>query len=149
MDLKLRHRLISKPEGIEIGLDPVPTGKLLKALERNLYRVVDKGLLEDKPKISCANCGELDSVDLLERVLDTCWNSGCPGCWWCGQFIDEETVHELCSECLISRNGKIDAEYCECSCPHFDYGLESVRSHYGFSIEDLKTELGFFVSISG
>ena len=143
MDLRLRHSLTMKGEGIETGLDPVPTGKLLKALERNLFRVVDKSFLEEKPRISCANCGDNESVDLLERVVDNCWSAGCPGCWYCANFLDEETVRELCTDCLIQHNGEVDAETCGYACPNFDYGLEDVRDHYGFSLDDLKKELGF------
>ena len=149
MDLRLRHSLTMKGEGIETGLDPVPTGKLLKALERNLFRVVDQALLEEKPRISCANCGDNETVDLLERVVDSCWNAGCPGCWYCANFLDEETVRELCTECLISRNGEVEDETCEYGCPHYDFGLGDVRDHYGFSLADLKTELGFSRSKSG
>ncbi len=149
MDLRLRHSLTMKGEGIETGLDPVPTTKLLKALERNLFRVVDKAFLEEKPRISCANCGDNETVDLLERVMDTCWNAGCPGCWYCANFLDEETVRELCSDCLISRDGEIDPDSCEYGCPHYDYGLGDVRDHYGFSLADLKTELGFSRSKAG
>ncbi len=149
MNLRLRHSLIVRPEGMDIGLDPVPTGKLLKALERNLHKVVDKAFLEEKPRISCANCGDNETVDLLERVIDSCWNSGCPGCWYCGQFLDEETVRTLCSDCLISRDGEIDPETCEYGCPHYDYGLGQVRDHYGFSLEELKSELGFSRSKTG
>ena len=123
MDLRLRHSLIVRPEGMDIGLDPVPTSKLLKALERNLFRVVDKAFLEEKPSISCANCGDNETVDLLERVVDSCWNAGCPGCWYCANFLDEETVRELCSDCLISRNGEVEDETCEYGCPHYDFGL--------------------------
>ncbi len=149
IDLRLRHSLVMKRDGIEISLNRIPTEKLLKALQRNLHKVVDKAFLEDKPKISCANCGEMDSVDLLERVIDGCWNSGCPGCWWCGQFIDEKEVRELCSNCLIETEGKVDSEHCEYACDFYDYGLGGARDHYGFTLEDLKNDLGFSRLISG
>lgn len=143
MDLRLRHSLSIQPSGLEIGLDRVPTEKLLKALQKNLHKVLDRGFLEEKPTISCANCGDNETVDLLERVMDSCWNAGCPGCWYCANFLDEETVRELCGDCLISTDGKVDAEHCEYGCPNFDYGLGDVRDHYGFSLADLKTELAF------
>ena len=143
IDLRLRHSLSIRPGGLEIGLDRVPTEKLLKALQKNLYKVLDKGIYEDKSVIRCGNCGEAESVDIHERAMDACWNSGCPGCWWCGNFIEEKEVRELCSDCLISRNGEVDLETCEYGCPHYDYGLGAVRDHYGFSLEDLKNDLGF------
>ena len=88
LDLRLRHQVKISPGGMDIGLDNVPTAKLLEALRLNLHKVVDMGFLEDKPRIRCANCGQLDSIDLLERVLDTCMNENCPGCWFCGSFLD-------------------------------------------------------------
>ncbi len=143
MDLRLRHRVDIQPGGMEIGLDKVPTTKLLRALQQNLHKVLDKGFLEEKPKISCANCGDNESVDLLERVMDTCWNSGCPGCWWCGQYISEEQVLELCSDCITSKDGEITHETCEYACPHYDYGLDEVRTHYGLTLEGLIQNLGY------
>jgi len=85
----------------------------------------------------------------LERTVDACLNAGCPGCWYCANFLDEETVRELCGDCLISADGKVDAEHCEYGCPNFDYGLGDVRDHYGFSLEELKSELGFSRPASG
>lgn len=148
MDLRLRHKVNIRPEGMEVGLDKMPTTKLFQALQQNLYKVLDKGFLEDKPKIRCANCGESESIDLVERVMDTCWNAGCPGCWYCGNFLDEETVRELCSDCLISKDGEVTLEDCEYSCPNANYGLEEVRNHHGFSLEDLKLNLGYLQSVA-
>ena len=148
MDLRLRHSVDIQTGGLEVGLAPVPTQKLLKALEQNLHKVLDKGFLEEKPKISCANCGDNESVDLLERVMDTCWNSGCPGCWYCGQYISEEQVLEFCSDCITSNDGEVTTETCEYSCPHYDYGLTEVMSHYGISLEGLKQNLGYSQSVA-
>ena len=145
MDLRLRHSLQINSIGLESSLDKVPTAKLLQALSQNLYKVLDKGFYEDKPKISCANCGETDYIDLLERVLDTCWNSGCPGCWWCGNWMDKEELLELCRECVISRNGEITLDDCGYGCPNSDHGLEQVRAHYGITLEDIKQDLGYKV----
>ena len=147
MDLRLRHSVDIQPGGLEIGLDKVPTTKLLRALQQNLHKVLNKGFLEDRPKISCANCGESESIDLLERVMDTCWNSGCPGCWWCGNYIDKTELVELCTECIISKDGEVTLEDCECACPHYDYGLTEVMNHYGISLEGLKQDLGYSQSV--
>ncbi len=143
MELRLRHSLQIHPKGLEISLDQIPTKKLLKALALNLHKVLDKGFYEDKPRIACANCGETDSIDLQERVMDTCWNSGCPGCWWCGSYIDKEELVNLCSDCITNKDGQVTEETCECGCPHYDYGLEEVRSHYGITMEGLLRDLGY------
>ncbi|MFC1583877.1 hypothetical protein ACFL4U_04245 [Candidatus Neomarinimicrobiota bacterium] len=143
IDLRLRHSLSLRPGGLEIGLDRLPTEKLLKALRINLHRVVDRGLYEDRPIIHCGNCGEAEAVDIHERAMDTCWNSGCPGCWWCGNYIEKEEVVQLCSDCIISKEGKVDLEDCLYSCTNYDYGLEGVREHHALSLEELKTELGY------
>ena len=143
MDLRLRHSVDIQPGGLEVGLAPVPTTKLLRALQQNLHKVLDKGFLEEKPKISCANCGDNESVDLLERVMDTCWNSGCPGCWYCGNFIEQDQLVEMCSDCIISRDGQVTLEDCEYSCPNTDYGLDEVRTHYGLTLEGLIQNLGY------
>ena len=147
IDMRLRHQVKLGPGGLEIGLDKVPTAKLLKALKQNLYKVLDKGIYEDKPRIQCANCGQSESVDMVERVLDTCWNSGCPGCWYCGNFLDEDYVRELCADCIISKDGQVNQEDCEYSCPNSDYGLTEVMAHYGFSLEELKEQLGYSQSV--
>ena len=148
MDLRLRHSLQIHSKGLEISLDRIPTKKLLKALTKNLHKVLDKGFYEDRPKIACANCGETDYIDLIERVMDTCWNSGCPGCWYCGQYISEEQVLEFCSDCITSNDGEVTTETCEYSCPHYDYGLTEVMSHYGISLEGLKQNLGYSQSVA-
>ncbi len=147
MDLRLRHSLQIQSKGLEVSLDRVPTEKILHALALNLHKVLDKGSYEDKPRISCANCGESESIDLVERVMDTCWNAGCPGCWYCGNFIEKDQLVEMCSDCIISRDGQVTLEDCECACPHYDYGLTEVMSHYGISLEGLKQNLGYSQSV--
>ena len=146
MDLRLRHSLQIQSKGLEVSLDRVPTEKILKALALNLHKVLDKGFYEDKPRIACANCGETDYIDLLERVMDTCWNSGCPGCSWCGSYIEKEELVNLCSDCITSKDGEVTTETCECGCPNYDYGLDEVRNHYGITLEGLKQDLGYQVS---
>lgn len=143
IDLRLKHSVSLRPDGLEVGIDQVPTGKLLKALQTNLHRIVDKGLNEDKPVIRCGNCGEAEAVDLHERAMDICFNSGCPGCWWCGEYIEKEEVVQLCSDCIISKEGQVDLEDCEYACPNYDYGLEGVRQHHGLTLEEMKRDLGY------
>ena len=143
MDLRLRHIVQMYSGGLEIALDKVPTSKILKALAENLYKVVDKGWNEDKPKITCANCGDTDYVDLLERVMDTCWNNGCYGCWWCGNYIDKEELINLCTDCITSKDGEVTLKTCEYGCPHSDHGLGEVMSHYNITLEELKQDLGY------
>ena len=148
IDLRLRHSLSIRPGGLDIGLDRVPTEKLLKALQKNLHRVLDKGLYEDRPVIRCGNCGEAEAVDIHERAMDACWNSGCPGCWWCGNYLKEDEVKDLCSDCITSKDGEVTHETCEYGCPHYDYGLTEVMSHYGISLEGLKENLGYSQSVA-
>lgn len=143
MDLKLRHRVHAGAGGLEVALDEAPTRKLTQALSKNLHRVLDKGFDEDRPRIACANCGEADFVDLLERVMDTCWQSGCPGCWYCGQYIEKEELIEACTDCIVEKNGAITLEDCDYACPNADEGLEGVRAHYGITLEEIKENLGY------
>jgi hypothetical protein len=129
--------------GLEVCLDKVPTKKLFNALTLNLYKILDKGFYEDKPQITCANCGDRDYVDLLERVMDSCWNNGCHGCWWCGNYIEKEELIDLCTDCITSKEGEVNHETCEYGCPHSDHGLGEVMSHYSITLEGLKQELGY------
>lgn len=82
-------------------------------------------------------------MDLHERAMDICFNSGCPGCWWCGEYIEKEEVVQLCSDCIISKEGQVDLEDCEYACPNYDYGLEGVRQHHGLTLEEMKRDLGY------
>ncbi|MFC1620661.1 hypothetical protein ACFL45_12060, partial [Candidatus Neomarinimicrobiota bacterium] len=143
MDLRLRHGLQIQSKGLEVSLDRVPTEKLLDALALNLHKVLDKGWNEDKPRIACANCRETDYVDLIERVMDTCWNNGCHGCWWCGNYIEKDELISLCTDCITSKDGEVTHETCEYACPHSDHGLGEVMSHYSVTLEGLMQELGY------
>ncbi len=143
MDLRLKHLVEPNPQGLEISLSQAPTQKVLNALARNLWRVLDKGSEVCRPRIQCANCGEMDYLDLHERILDTCWQIGCPGCWWCGNWIEEDSVLELCRQCVIDREGKIDSDDCYSLCPNYDSGLGEVRNHYGLSLDQIKHDLGY------
>ena len=143
IDLRLRHKVEVTPAGIEIGLDKAKTDKVLQALQRNLYKVLDGGFYRDNPRIKCANCEEGETVDMVERILDVCWNQGCPGCWYCGNFLEKEVVIETCTDCILQNQGQVTEEFCLYSCPEYDEGLAQVREHHGLSLEGLRKQLGY------
>jgi hypothetical protein len=143
MSLRLRHSIQIKSEGLEISLNPVPTKKLLKALAENLYKVLDKGYYEDQPKIACANCGETDYIDLIERVTDACWSNGCMGCFWCGNWMAKEELLDACQACIIEHEGQITEEDCYSVCGYCDNGLSEVQAHYGLTLEEIKRTVGY------
>ena len=143
IDLRLRHKVEVTPAGIEVSLDRAKTDKVLQALQRNLPKVLDGGFYRDNPRIKCANCEEGETVDLMERIQDVCWNQGCPGCWYCGNYLDKEVVIDTCSDCLVQNEGKITEEDCLYSCPHYDEGLAQVRDHHGLSLDGLRKQLGY------
>ncbi|MEE9167913.1 MAG: hypothetical protein V3U24_10705 [Candidatus Neomarinimicrobiota bacterium] len=142
IDLKLRHKVECQSGLLNVGLDK-RVKKVLHAIENNLWRIVDKGLNEGKSVIRCANCENKEWIDLQERMLDWCWQLGCPGCWYCGNWIEKDNLIELCSECIISRGGNITDDDCSSVCPHYDDGLEQVMDHYGITLDRLKMELGY------
>lgn len=109
-----------------------------------MMRERDQLLYDENRVIFCANC-KSDDIDDQERLLDCCWQVGCPGCSVCGNYISREEVTDCCMECLKDHNGLIEAEDCFENCPHFDEGLEEVRQHYNITLTDLKRELGFLV----
>ena len=82
-------------------------------------------------------------MDLMERIQDICWNQGCPGCWYCGNFLEKETVIETCSDCIVQNQGQVTEDFCLTSCPHYEEGLAQVRDHHGLSLEGLKNQLGY------
>ena len=141
--LRLRHKVEVTSAGMEIGLDKAKTEKVLSALQRNLYKVLDGGFYRDNPRIHCANCEEGETVDMVERILDVCWNQGCGGCWYCGNFIEKDVLIDTCTDCLVQNEGKINEEDCYYSCPHYDEGLAQVREHYGITLEGLRKQLGY------
>jgi len=67
---------------------------------------IDTVLYNDKQIIHCANCKE-QGVDLQERLLDYCWQTGCPGCDVCGNYIDKDELIETCTECIREHNGLV------------------------------------------
>ena len=143
IDLKIKHDLTMRPEGVEVGLSKVHTDKLTKAMAKNLWKILDKGFEDGNPKIICANCGESDGVDLHERLINVCWQTGCPGCWWCGEWMEKKDVIETCHNCIVDRLGKVDEDVCYNSCEHFESGLEQVQAHHGLTLEGLKRDMGY------
>ncbi len=143
IDLRLRHRVEVTPAGIEVSLDRAKTDKVLQALQRNLTKVLDGGFYRDNPRIHCANCDEGETVDLVERIQDVCWNQGCAGCFYCANYIEKAELTELCSDCLVQHEGQITEEDCLYSCPHYDEGLSQVRDHHDLSLDGLRKQLGY------
>ena len=143
IDLKIKHELEMSPQGLAVGLSKIHSDKLTRALAKNLWKILDKGFEDDKPRIICANCGESDGVDLHERLMEICWQTGCPGCFWCGQWLEKSEVIETCHNCIVDRLGNVDEDVCYNSCEHFESGLEQVRIHYGLTLEGLKRDMGY------
>ena len=141
--LRLKYNVENRPQGFEVALSKERTDKLTKALATNLYKILDNGFENDKPRIICANCGDKHSVDMHERYVQVCWESGCPGCWWCGEWIDKSEVAEYCQNCIVARHGSVDEDDCYNTCEHYESGLEQVRAHYGLTLDGLKRELGY------
>ena len=142
IDLRLQHIVEYQDGRLTVGLDKGRTDKVVSAIEKNISQVLDRSLCGRRPVLHCANChnGELD---MHEYSLETCYNIGCPGCFDCGNWIEEETLREWCRECIINNNGCVDEEYCFSLCPNSDYGLEQVMQHYNITLEDLIKEAGF------
>jgi len=142
IDLKLRHQVEGLTSGLSVNLEEHQARKVFQAIQTNLERMVDRSIENALGIFKCANCdnGELD---FHERLLEICLWTGCPGCWWCGEWMDEEEVIELCSECIKSKQGQIDEDDCFNVCPHFDFGLDEVRRHYGLTFKKLKSDLGY------
>jgi len=142
IDLKLRHHVEGLTSGLSVKLEEQQTRKVFQAIETNLERMVDRSTENALGIFKCANCdnGELD---FHERLLEICLWTGCPGCWWCGEWMQEEEVIELCSECIHTRDGQIDSEDCFNNCPHYDFGLDEVRRHHGINFQTLRADLGY------
>ena len=144
MNLRLRHQINVEASGlISVELNRQMTERVFKSIAKNIWNIIDKSKIEGKEIVHCANCDESESVDFQMRVLDWCWQTGCPGCEVCGEYISEEEVRDLCSECIKEHNGEITEEDCQCRCPHYDDGLLQVLDHYGLSLEKLIRELGY------
>ena len=144
MDMRLRHQIEVQADGlISIELNRKTSERVFESISRNIWSIIDKSKMEGREIIHCANCHDSDSVDFQERLLDWCWQMGCPGCEVCGDYISEEEVVELCSECIREHDGNVSEDDCYSVCPYYDDGLLNVLDHYGITLEKLKADLGY------
>ena len=142
IDVRLLHRIEIDDGSVMLKLDAMQSSRVLSAIERHLLRLLDKSHVRSRPIFRCANCHNIE-LDTMENNLDTCYNVGCPGCFHCGNWIDEDDLRRLCIECIEENNGIIDEDFCYQHCPHFDYGLEEVRQHYGIALQQLVGDAGY------
>lgn len=137
IDLKLYYLL--EPTIGELKMSLSTTAERIFAnLAKKIERLVD----HLNPVVFCANCQD-GFVDLQDRLLEDCWLRGCPGCFICGNFISQQELIDLCSDCLIENEGNVSEEDCFNFCPYYDEGLSEVRDHYGLTLDDIKREVGF------
>ena len=142
IDLKLMHKLQLESGGITISLDRSRVDKVLSAISRHIERMVILSEDSNKPFLHCANCSNA-SLDLHQQMLEMCYNAGCPGCFHCGNWIDEQDVRDTCLACIKNNDGDVDEDHCFTMCPHYDYGLEEVRQHYAITLQELKSDAGY------
>jgi len=138
IDLRLRHQVTLQPDSSILVESSKTTEKIFHSIAGN----IDNILYSDNQIIHCANCKE-QGVDLQERLLDYCWQTGCPGCDVCGSYIDKDELIETCTDCIREHDGLIDEEYCSYQCPYYDDGLEAVRGHYNITLAEMKQDAGF------
>ena len=143
IDMKLKHEVALTGSGLVVGLNRNRQKRIEKSLSSNISSLVDKYHETGKEIVKCSNCENSEGVDFQERIIDQCWQMGCPGCWHCGEYIDEEELLSLCRECIRDKHGNIDEADCSTICPHYDQGLSEVREHYGIDLEELKREEGY------
>ena len=146
IDMKLKHEVRSSSRGLVVGLNMERQNRIEKSLSSNIYRIVDKYHETGKEIVKCSNCEMAEGVDFQERIIDYCWQMGCPGCWHCGEYINEEELLSLCRECIREKQGNIDEDECSMICPNYDQGLSDVREHYGLNLDELKREEGYFMT---
>jgi hypothetical protein len=139
MDVRVRHLATVQSEGIVYEFDKMKVDKLINAVERNVVRMLERSNDRIRPLFHCANCGNAE-LDTHENAVETCGYTGCPGCFSCGNFIDEDEMRELCIACITDNCGEVDEEFCFNQCPYFDYGLADVRQHYKVTLDDLIKE---------
>ena len=143
-NLKLKHELTVDGSGsLMVELNQKKTQRLMESISNNIWSMIDNAQMTGKEIFFCANCEDSEGVDLQTRLLDYCWQTGCPGCEICCEYISEEDFKDICTDCIKSRDGKITPEDCVYSCDYYDSGLEQVFIHYGTSLEDLLVELGY------
>ena len=137
IDLKLRHKIETGPQGIIIDFDE-KVQRIFKFLSKNMYNLLNNG----REVIFCANCGD-SYLDNQEVLLEYCFQMGCYGCSVCGNYIEKEELISLCTSCIRERDGDIDDEKCTEVCEHYDYGLKEVRDYYEISLKRLKQDIGY------
>ena len=133
IDVKLRHKLHVRCGDAIVSLDEIEAGKVTKIIG---------SIDDDNDKIRCANCNNAE-LDDVANALQCCHDSGCPGCFHCGRWIDEDELRDRCHRCIIENYGVVDEDFCYRRCPHYDFGLGEVRQHYGISLEELIHDAGF------
>ena len=136
MDIRVRHLVSINAEGIVYEIDRTKADRLINAIERNVVRMLERSNELVKPMFRCGNCGNAE-LDTHENAIETCGYTGCPGCFSCGNFIDEDEMRDLCSSCIADNSGEVDDEFCINQCPYYDYGLADVRQHHGVTLDDL------------
>ena len=142
INLKLKHLIQVKNGQLEVMLFKAFTEKVLSVIKHNMDRLVER-CYDGKKSFYCANCNNTESIDYHERVVDCCWNMGCPGCFWCGDWMDKEQLIETCRDCITKKGGEVDLDYCACYCSASDNGLEEVRQHHGITLDEMKMDLGY------
>jgi len=143
IDLKLRHLVEVQSGMLVVELQPSMAERVFESLARNIWDIIDQAQNTGREIIRCANCRESETVDLQERLLDYCWQKGCPGCAVCGNYLTEDEVRELCTDCIREHDGQITEDDCLQYCPHYDDGLLAVLEHYHLTLEDLLQEQGY------
>ena len=139
VDLRLRHEVTIQADNTILIDAGKSTDRAFKNILENIYTMLEK----DNSIIYCANCQQNEGIDLQERLLDYCWQVGCPGCDVCGSYIDKQEMIDTCTECLHDHNGCISEEDCSNICPYYQDGLEDVRTHYNITLDEIKKDAGY------
>jgi len=142
IDVRLWHDVRLEFGGISVALDADRTHRVLSRVECHIDRMASLSSDSKRPFLHCANCSNA-ALDMHEQMLEMCYNTGCPGCFHCGNWIDEDDLRESCLACIRQNNGEVDDEHCFTMCPHYDYGLEEVRQHYAITLQELISAAGY------
>ena len=137
IDVKLRHIVECLSDGFSVSLDEKRAKRIANAIQGFIRRSLDEN------RFRCANCGSTE-IEYHFYYLESCWNTDCPGCFHCGNYIEKEMLIDICEDCISKHNGNITEDDCFTLCEHHDFGLSEVRYHYELSLESLKRGLGYF-----